>query len=548
VVLAVAFAALAASPAAFAHAILLSSDPGNDAVVKRTPGKIILRFNEPVETAFGSIRIYDGGAKRVDNGKVSRPAPKEVSMPIAGELAQGTYTVTWRVVSADSHPVSGAFVFHVGKPGAKAGGIAAEVLGGGTPRSVEIAGATARTLRFMLLLLVAGGLAMLPTALVTAADAVKRRLARGIVAAAAGLVLVSLAGIGLQGADAGAFGLSKALDHSIFRSTLDTRFGKIWLLQAGIAAVVVLFASAASRQPARLAQRPVQAVGLLLGLALVCLPALSGHANVSGNLSLAADIVHVAAAAAWTGGLAFVIAALVLAGKERWPLASRAVPRFSLIAVVAVGALLAGGVTNGYLQVRRWDGLWETKYGVLLLVKAGLVLPVLALGAYNNRYAVPRLKAQIASLAEQRRFLRAAAVELSVIVAVVAITAVLVQEPPAKAFVAPTGPYATTTDLGPISLNFVVDPAKTGPNQVHLYLLDKNGRPTEVDEARVQARLPSKGIGPLTLRANRAGPGHYVVLGAAFPIAGDWQLSIEARRGDFDSFDKTLSVPIRKGP
>ena len=242
----------------------------------------------------------------------------------------------------------------------------------------------------------------------------------------------------------------------------------------------------------------------------------------------------------------FSLARNALSYHERWPLASRAVPRFSLIAVVSVGALLAGGVTNGYLQVRDWGGLWHTTYGVLLLVKAGLVMPVLALGAYNNRYAVPRLRAQIASVAEQRRFLRAAAAEITVVVAVVALTAVLVSEPPAKAYVAPTGPYAKTTDLGPISLNFVVDPAKAGPNQVHLYLLEQNGQPASVDEATVSASLPSRHIGPLHLRASQAGPGHYVVLGAAFPIAGSWQLMVEARRGDFDSYSTSLSVPIRK--
>ena len=97
-----------------------------------------------------------------------------------------------------------------------------------------------------------------------------------------------------------------------------------------------------------------------------------------------------------------------------------------------------------------------------------------------------------------------------------------------------------------MSLNFVVDPAKAGPNKVHLYLLQQNGQPARVDEAKVSARLPSKGIGPLDLKATNAGPGHYVVLGATFPIAGTWQLLVETRRGDFDSYETTLSVPIRK--
>src|SRR4029450_11771740 len=142
---------------ASAHAILLSTTPGNDSVVAAAPRSVALRFNEPVESAFGSVRIYDPQAKRVDNGRITRPDGKTVEAGIGGPLADGTYTVTWRVVSADSHPVSGAFVFHVGHPSANAGGVAAQVLGGGTPRSVDVLFTIARFFDFALLLLVIGG-------------------------------------------------------------------------------------------------------------------------------------------------------------------------------------------------------------------------------------------------------------------------------------------------------------------------------------------------------------------------------------------------------
>ncbi len=96
---------------------------------------------------------------------------------------------------------------------------------------------------------------------------------------------------------------------------------------------------------------------------------------------------------------------LASAREERWGLAARAVPRFSALAVVSIAALLTAGVINGFLEVRSWSGLWETTYGRLLLVKVALVLPVLALGAFNNRVSVPRLRARIASALERRRFL-----------------------------------------------------------------------------------------------------------------------------------------------
>jgi copper transport protein len=172
---------------------------------------------------------------------------------------------------------------------------------------------------------------------------------------------------------------------------------------------------------------------------------------------------------------------------------------------------------------------------------------LLALGAYNNRFAVPRLRAGVASVIEQRRFLRTACVEVAIMVAIVAVTAVLVSEAPAKAFVAPTGPVAVEKPLGPLDLNLVVDPATAGRNAIHLYLLKANGQPANVAEATISASLPSRRIGPLRFTANRLAPGHYAVYGAHLAIPGDWQLRVDARQGQFQAYTTTLSIPVREG-
>ncbi|TML16676.1 MAG: copper resistance protein CopC [Actinobacteria bacterium] len=151
-VIAVVMTALTAVPSAFAHAILQESSPSNNSVVRTSPKSVSLRFNEAVETAFGSIRVYDCGGGRVDSGKIVRPSKDSVAVQIDRKLPRGTYIVTWRVISADSHPVAGAFVFNVKK--ATPGGSCKQVFGTKTPGTIDALFKFVRALDFALILLV----------------------------------------------------------------------------------------------------------------------------------------------------------------------------------------------------------------------------------------------------------------------------------------------------------------------------------------------------------------------------------------------------------
>jgi copper transport protein len=233
----------------------------------------------------------------------------------------------------------------------------------------------------------------------------------------------------------------------------------------------------------------------------------------------------------------------VLTGTRRWELAATSVPRFSTTAVVSVAILIAAGTINGYLQVRAWRGLWETEYGILLLVKVGLVLPLVAMGAYNNRFAVPRLRAGLASRVERARFLRFAGAELAVMIAVVGVTAALVNAPPARTEIEMHEASETELELGPFMAHMEIMPATVGRNQIHLTF--ERGRPEEVN---LSARLDAQDIGPLRYRARRGmEPGAYVVRRVNLSPAGEWELRIDARRGEFDLYSDTVHIDIGGG-
>jgi copper transport protein len=407
----------------------------------------------------------------------------------------------------------------------------------------------------VLVLLVIGGAAALALVLRSAAVELRARLYRILAGLALGLVFAGILCIVLQGAVAGGFGLSEAFRWNTVDSVLQTRFGKAFLFQLAFAAVAAPVAFIAGQA------RNAALGALTLVPALCLLPTLSaaGHARTSGTIAFVADLIHMAAASTWVGGLAFMILALLLAGDDRWPLASRAVPRFSMLAVISVVTLVAAGTVRGSEELvpsgtaarhwprTIWDGFVHTTYGQLLLAKIALVLPLLALGAYNNRFAVPRLRKQIASVVEQRRFLRAAGAELLIMATIVGVTAVLVTEPPAKASVKPPKFFSTIAPVGNLEANLTVEPARTGPNLIHLYFYKQNGFPANTADARLSASLPSANLGPLRIPLQRIVPSHYTISGAVFPQPGDWQVTIEARRGQFESITQTITVPIREG-
>jgi copper transport protein len=551
--------AAALAPSAVAHSVLIGTQPGNDVVVPESPNEVMLEFNEAVDASLGSLRVIDGQGAQVDSGEVSQPVATEVAVGIDSELAPGTYTVAWRVVSADSDPISGAFVFHVVERGVAAN-VSIDALTG-TSQAVDVLFIAGRFVDFALLLLVVGGSAVLVVALPTARWPVRRRLYGILSALAGGLAVIALVNILLQGATAGGLALSDAFSWSLFTSVLETDYGEVMLIQSALAVTLALTALAL-RHAEDHDRRPLTALTLALSAGLCLTPSFSGHARTLGALGLISDILHVASAAIWTGGLAFLVLGLLSAEADRWPLATRAVPRFSNMAVGSVVALLTAGIVSAYLQLRTWSALWDNQYGLLVLAKIVLVVPLLALGAYNNRYAVPRLKAGMASVLERRRFLRVAGVELGIMVVIVGVTAVLVNSEPSRTMAMEmdagghevmdgettpsAGPFEGTVALGDMEAMVMVDPAAPGDNTITITFMDAAELPGEVS---VSASLPSQQLGPLAFTAepDPAEPASFVVESASLSIAGDWELRIEALMGEFDLLTETITVPIRGG-
>ncbi len=563
-----------ALPAAVsAHATLLGTVPARGAQLERPPARVELRFDESVEAAFGSLKVFDPRGNPVRVGVVtSRGARVAVKLPRV--LGDGTYTATYRVISADGHPVSGGFVFSVGDAGPAAKSVDA-LLGGGTGRITSSAFAVVRAIQYGAIALGLGSLAFLllcwlpglravaggDAAWQAASDAFAFRTQRIIVAACLAGLLSGLAALVLQGAVGEGSTFWLAAKPEVVNEVLGTRFGTAWAL-ASLGWALALVAMAIQRPLPRLQPASVGATGLALPsprllalavplLALAFLPAMGGHASVQSPVALLlpANVLHVLAMSAWLGGIAALVLALRAATTrldpgDRGRLLTAVVARFSTLAGVAVAVLLASGAVQGIVEVRTFAHLLDTAFGRAVLIKIVVALGIVALGYVNRRRLLPALRRSDTPGRAGVRLRRLLKVELALGALAIAVTGALSTYAPSIAV--SSGPYATSAVMGPLRLEATVDPAKVGPNQLHLYVFDRRtGAPfDETKEIRVTAALPEKGIAPISLVPHVAGPGHFVVDGASLTVKGKWAMSVVDRVSDFDEYEARLRAPI----
>lgn len=549
-----------AAPAA-AHAELESTSPAAGAVLAEAPTDVTLTFSEPVEVSLGAVRVYDSDADRVDEGGTHHDGGASVVQPL-GDLADGSYVVTYRVVSADGHPIHGAFTFQVGdRATGDTDALARRLLAAdGGSEAVGVLFAAVRWAIFAALVLLVGAAAFCLLAWPEGLGLARvRSLLWWAWAVALGATVVA---VGAQGAYTGALGLSRVVDPDVVRSVLDTRYGRVALLRVALLAVVGVAlvltagrdgAEAEDRSDAGRSAAARVALGGLGGALLVTL-GLSGHA-ASGRLipfALATDVVHLGAAALWLGGLVVVLA-VALPRRDPDELA-RVVPRFSSIAFAAVALLVLTGVFQSWRQVGSVDALLHTTYGHLLIVKLALFVVMVGFGYLGRRWVQRGYGAGAAAAREAGEpvdpelvaagYRRSIRVETGVGLAVLAVTALLVNAQPARTAVAQ--PYSAELHAGDdLLVDLTIDPAKAGPTEIHVYTLEATGAVAQVEDLTMTMSLPERDLGPLEIPLERAGPGHFSAYDVQLPLPGEWTVEIAAFPDQFTEVNATDTVRVR---
>jgi copper transport protein len=566
-----------AGPAS-AHASLVTTDPGEGARVAEVPSAVTLQFSEGVSLGAGYARVLGSHGQRVDAGTASVDGDV-LTIPLRTGLPDDGYLVTYRVISADSHPVAGAYSFVVGNGSLVPTGAAGSqdrtdpVIGAGLPVTRWI-GYAGLALAFGVPLLVL---------LCWPAGWTSVRLGRMATWGAVAVAVGALGSFLLQGPYAAGSGPGSLLDPSLLRATLGSEAGKALLVRVVLALGLAVVLWRAWRRGDAPSTGSV-VVGALLATGVVVSTAAIGH-PVAGSwpgLAIPVTVVHVAAMAAWLGGLAGLLAGVLLPGVPADDVAD-AVSRYSRLAFTAVVALVVSGTVQAVREVESPTALFATAYGWVLVAKLVLVVVALAAAGVSRVWVQQRLGVRrsrprgrrsltahafaasaddgVAAAAQARRHLqsenalehvpelrRSVLVEAAVAAVVLALSAVLVGLPPARAAVAQ--PVDAVLPLqsaaGPSgSVQVSVDPARPGANTLHLYLFDDSGQLVQPAGITVTLTEASQQIGPLAVKLQPGGPGHYIADGMDIPGAGTWTLTVTVRVDEFTATTASTDFPVR---
>ncbi len=405
--LAVTGALLAGAAPVSAHAALTGSDPAQGAVVDRAPGQVSLTFSEQIALSDDAVRVLDPKGKRVDKGDPANPSGTTYTVRLLGGLPDGTYTVAYQVVSADSHPVAGAFTFSIGAPSETTVSVSTQTADDGP---VGLLYGLGRYVSYAGFVVMAGGAAFVLACWRRGAGV--RAVQRLVVSGWLALTGATLALLLLRGSYTRSGELGDVFDLTLLGEVLQTKTGaalvsRLLLLAAAALFIAVLFGAYARPSTSATvndgaARRPTDAeegeekrdltFGLAIGGTVVAAGlaaswAMSEHASqgLQPGIAMPVDVLHLLAVAAWLGGLTALLVALYRAPADT-PVDRDAVRRFSRLAFSGVVVLVVTGVYQSWRQLGSWSAFTDTRYGQLLLVKIGLVAVLVGIASVSRRW------------------------------------------------------------------------------------------------------------------------------------------------------------------
>ncbi len=566
------FAVLFTAAPASAHATLVRTDPSAGAILDDAPSLVTLTFSESVGTSLGKITVVDPDGKAVQQGRITQSKGDEAAIKLKSGLRQGTFLVSYRVISADGHPISGGYTFSIGAPSQQATAVTGSESAAVDP-TVRGLLSLSKYAGYLGIALLAGSVLMLvalwPRRLPSTGPGKLAWIGWGLLF---GGTLVSLV---IQ-TPYSTGGTLADLSWTDVVATAETTVGKAQVIRLGLlVAGSTLLWRITKAKPLGTAEW-----GLLsaFGVTLLITWPFSGHAWASPGrlLSIPADAIHIGAMAIWLGGL--VVLAMYLLPAAKPAELEVILPVWSRWATYAVVALAFTGTIEALLEIGTFGALVSTTYGRLVIAKvlglaAILSVAALARGWVRQRYPVAvahafaegadgkTAKAAKSAKAgetdgaendedavEVKRLRSRVIVEIALASLVIVLATALVQTSPgrtaATASVPQDLPFTTSVSTSTMVLQIDMSPAKRGNNSMHLTAFTKDGKSLKVLEWKATIAMPAKGLESVDIPLLAITENH-AIGEIQLPVSGDWILKATARTSDVDQVNVERKIRIR---
>jgi copper transport protein len=542
-------AALALPAAAWAHAALLHTEPTASRTVNVPPAQVRLTYSEPIEPRFAIVSVTDAQGTQVTSGSpAGAPGSPQTLVTPLRRVPEGWYLVFWRVISADGHPVRGAFTFAVGPnpgppPQFRVPSLSETAT---TPQLLA-----ARWVVFLSLLAALGLFVLRSLIARPVVRTVPGCSSRNIAAAFWVALLVALVATPVYVVLATAqFSLRSAFDlGAVVPLARASSFGRDYLdlelvlALFGVAAAAALWVDRPERRQRSVVELIALPAALAAGAAALVFPGLAGHAgqNSPRGLALPLDALHLAAASVWLGGLiGLVVFWLSVGAGGRVAALALVVPRFSNVAFVSVMTLIGAGIGQSLLELPTFASLWQTSYGKALIVKISLLFAAMFLAAVNLARTKPRLQASgiRPSLGPGAAVLLRRLVQGEIVFVAGALFAAVVLTslaPPSSALarvqnvaarVGP-GPVSKVLEKGPYRLHVQVMPNRAAIQNSFSLALTRSGRPVRGAQVLSRFDMLDMEMGEQSYRLREQRPGVFTKDAPALVMVGHWALQFE---------------------
>ncbi|MGE6348753.1 copper resistance CopC/CopD family protein [Bacillus mycoides] len=513
---------------ASAHAYVVKSNPAENETLKKAPSIVKIEFDEDIQvSSFNTLFVRDTSGQRVDlkDAHIDTKNKKILEAGLKENLKNGLYSIQWKAISADGHPIQGVIPFRIGSAEAGTDDIKVEEMG----YVPQIDMIMERGILYTSFSLFIGVLLFNLILYKGSASQVQSRSKKIIWISLFGIFISLLFNLPLQAKINADVSWLEAFNPILLKETLQLSvFGYVWITQMALISTLMIVTYFAVKR-GKLSSFKVWSIPILLFIGLLVMKAFNSHAYglKFKEIAVVMDFLHLFAASLWMGGLSSIVL-LLRKEDDKWTMYWDAIKRFSPWATGAVIVILLTGLFNSTFFIPTIHSLFDTKYGLALLAKILLFVCMGILGIIH--YVKGRMRAQ-------QRLGATVKVEFIIGIIVFVIVAFMtnVQTPPMP----PTGPFTESKQLdNGYELTLHVSPNKVGQNTFHITLKDENGQPvTDMEQIVLTTQSLDMNMGKGSFKVSAVSPGEYEAEGMYINMTGNWNIQVHGLTKSLDSFD-----------